>query len=661
MRAYHGTTRSFSEFSPDKAELGFHFGSKEQALDRVRNEKGARIKEVELDIKNPYSLVTDIGQWDDVDLLKEYFGPANYELFTEDEISKMHTVEDVANAIQAKGYDAIEYENRFEGRDADDKIAYIVFDPAKIKIVNTVKLADMNESGLSIDQLRAEALKYKTADEFVDAKADEMQPKIDELQKLDKKKILPANDYAQREKLRNDVARKYVEMGKLISIWNEAHGIKESSGGMTVYRGGDDNNPLGIWVSPDKEFAAEYGKVKKYKMPETINLLDAMSEEAEDIAQEFGDDTWYEPTKEVVSAVKKLGYDGFENGDNIFIFDRSKVSIKESASTTIHAEAMKHKTPMEFVDAQYGKQYWSGVVDLRDGKVEQKFTYADAKDNDFHHDLLVDVPIEDDNKSYFWIDEYGIPQNMNQNLSQDIKKSILSQFSDHKTKSDLVKIWNEAHGVKESVNESPIPDLKKRQSSIYKLFPEFDSRVSAVRSAGGIRLKKESPGLWEFAVASVSHVGARYTVYMQFPDLKEEAVALARDARNWNKDETAPDYQEIGVALLNKTDVRLKCTCPAFLYWGDAYILTQNADIYGDKENRPPRVRNPKGEGVMCKHSQAVFDQIPFFARDLGSHLKKFYSKEMQAAMDKAKAEKDKFKAVARQLKDKQADSKGGK
>ena len=70
--------------------------------------------------------------------------------------------------------------------------------------------------------LLQEARKYERVEDFVEAKANEMQPMIDELKKLDKKKTLPAKEYAQREKLRNDVARKYVEMGKLTDIWNKA-------------------------------------------------------------------------------------------------------------------------------------------------------------------------------------------------------------------------------------------------------------------------------------------------------------------------------------------------------------------------------------------------------------------------------------------------------
>ncbi len=55
-------------------------------------------------------------------------------------------------------------------------------------------------------------------------------------------------------------------------------------------------------------------------------------------------------------------------------------------------------------------------------------------------------------------------------------------------------------------------------------------------------------------------------------------------------------------------DVAIRCTCPAFRYWGFAYILTQLGAKVTRPENRFPRIRNPDLRNVMCKHLRLVMD-----------------------------------------------------
>lgn len=48
-------------------------------------------------------------------------------------------------------------------------------------------------------------------------------------------------------------------------------------------------------------------------------------------------------------------------------------------------------------------------------------------------------------------------------------------------------------------------------------------------------------------------------------------------------------------------DIKVKCSCDAFLYQGYRYI-TYHANSGLDPENRPPDIRNPNREGMACKH-----------------------------------------------------------
>ena len=105
-----------------------------------------------------------------------------------------------------------------------------------------------------------------------------------------------------------------------------------------VYRG----QPIGvdsvsprksIWVTYDYDFANEYGNVKEYKLPKNLNILDTeYYSEWESLVDEFDDNTdydeyKYEPTDEFILFLSSKGYDGFMNGDNILIFDKTLLNF----------------------------------------------------------------------------------------------------------------------------------------------------------------------------------------------------------------------------------------------------------------------------------------------------------------------------------------------
>jgi hypothetical protein len=164
-------------------------------------------------------------------------------------------------------------------------------------------------------------------------------------------------DWSKREKqIDTEEERKIREWEKQ---WN-----KESSGKndvIVVYRGSGSPNiegkSGGVWVTEDEGFASEYGKVTKYEMPNNLNLLDATSNEANALANEFlgedvdsesdsfATDIWYEPPVEFISFLKGKGYEGFVNEDNMLIFDKSKLSIP-----IVEGEMRK--------DSAFENQYW---------------------------------------------------------------------------------------------------------------------------------------------------------------------------------------------------------------------------------------------------------------------------------------------------------------
>lgn len=136
---YHGTIQSFNTFR--YGDLGFHFGSRNQAETRVEDEQNPIMMKAYLSIKNPYQAEYDYGSWDG-DYVASMF--LEREEFTDDadvsvlkDIAKHQTPRansELRKFLRDKGYDGVVYPNRFE--DESEKASYIAFSPTQIKSVN---------------------------------------------------------------------------------------------------------------------------------------------------------------------------------------------------------------------------------------------------------------------------------------------------------------------------------------------------------------------------------------------------------------------------------------------------------------------------------------------------------------------------------------------
>lgn len=65
-------------------------------------------------------------------------------------------------------------------------------------------------------------------------------------------------------------------------------------------------------------------------------------------------------------------------------------------------------------------------------------------------------------------------------------------------------------------------------------------------------------------------------------------------------DEDLTVQEKVRLAITG--DVAISCSCPAFLYWGFDYIVSQLDSKAGPEQTIFPKVRNPKLLGCMCKH-----------------------------------------------------------
>jgi len=200
--------------------------------------------------------------------------------------------------------------------------------------------------------------------------------------------------------------------------------------------------------------------------------------------------------------------------------------------------------------------------------------------------------------------------------------------------------------------EATTKQLQRKQKSITRLFPTFPDRVKGIAANGGIRLKEVEPELWHFKIASGTNKGTWYDVYLKFKNIVPTIQRIVMDRRNWVGDRSRVNRKKLARKFMSVVDVEVKCSCPAFQYWGPAYILSlgkYNAK-YTDDEKRPPRIRNPKQYGAFCKHIENMMKVLPFYTDTVMKWIEDFYEEAVEDTEQKAKEEYGWAKAAAKKL-----------
>lgn len=185
-------------------------------------------------------------------------------------------------------------------------------------------------------------------------------------------------------------------------------------------------------------------------------------------------------------------------------------------------------------------------------------------------------------------------------------------------------------GLYESLLEVTLATLRKGQSDIGKLFQDFSSKVKGVGSAGGVKVSSAGRGLWRFKAASASEPGTKYEIPLFMTNIKGLLAKHVADKSLWVSNGQRVDISKLSAAMYPEVDYKLTCSCPAFQYYGGAYKATKDGYKYGKQEVRPPKVKNPKNYGTMCKHMQLVSDVLPFYKQSFGSYLKKYYATDIK-------------------------------
>lgn len=114
------------------------------------------------------------------------------------------------------------------------------------------------------------------------------------------------------------------------------------------------------------------------------------------------------------------------------------------------------------------------------------------------------------------------------------------------------------------------------------------SKVKAIRQRIKARLYKVEGNKIKYTVSS-SEGNKQYIVTIQLLKLTNNKL------------------RSLKAAL--EGDIKISCTCPAFLYQGYKYI-SYKKQVGIDIENRPPDKTNPDRKGLACKHIIAALDQM---------------------------------------------------
>lgn len=167
---------------------------------------------------------------------------------------------------------------------------------------------------------------------------------------------------------------------------------------------------------------------------------------------------------------------------------------------------------------------------------------------------------------------------------------------------------------------------------------EKDISIQDLRKATDplfLRNKERSKDV-HLRIAEITPTGTIVTLSNSVTLKKENHWRQSIKLLDWDEALAADDLSfpdRANLAVFGRLQV--KCSCPAYLYWGYEYIETQlgsdNIEVpdYEGKtggEKRYPKVRNPKLRGVICKHLTAVLltleRSIPEVASAMASYAR---------------------------------------
>jgi hypothetical protein len=205
----------------------------------------------------------------------------------------------------------------------------------------------------------------------------------------------------------------------------------------------------------------------------------------------------------------------------------------------------------------------------------------------------------------------------------------------------------------EKLVEATASQLRRKQQSVKRLFPDFDAKTKGVEDKGGLRLVDQNVNRWTFKIHSGTQDSLWYDAYLDFKLVKPTLERMVKDRRLWVSDGSRVDLRKLAKQFMDKVDIQLYCSCPADLYYGGQYIRSKDkydANAGNRKETRPPKKKNPKQYGAVCKHLDRLLKVLPFYSGTAARWIKDFYADDIAKWEEEATAKYDWAKKITKAL-----------
>ncbi len=132
--------------------------------------------------------------------------------------------------------------------------------------------------------------------------------------------------------------------------------------------------------------------------------------------------------------------------------------------------------------------------------------------------------------------------------------------------------------------------------------------------------------------------GKSYKQYVKFVDFKKFEPALLLLFLIDTPEDKINNFLK---TFLQYGEVKLFCEDPSFLFWGSKYNLTQIKSCYGPGENRPPDIRDPSRNFLVCKHLWLVLERfeknITEFIRELLPYYRAAFGLQSPTGLERLK------------------------
>lgn len=138
------------------------------------------------------------------------------------------------------------------------------------------------------------------------------------------------------------------------------------------------------------------------------------------------------------------------------------------------------------------------------------------------------------------------------------------------------------------------------------------------------------------------YIAYKVTCHENYSDPKGHDVQVQFDLSQVEKTQDA-----------RQIDVRVSCSCPAFLYWGAQWNLHQRDGLHGEARpllQAPTERLDLRGNFVICKHVKTVFERIlPAIQHNIQNIVRK-----RQVEMNKKRLEEEIPTEKGKRLQDRQ-------